>query len=85
VVQLLLAFINTPSSGCGEKDEKNREKTKRKRRRQREENKKKTEREKEKKKKKENPLVLPREEKCPPPSSKNQPLSFIVLAMLDTL
>jgi chromatin remodeling complex protein RSC6 len=51
VVQLLLAFINTPSSGCGEKDEKNREKTKRKRRRQREENKKK-EREKEKKRKK---------------------------------
>jgi hypothetical protein len=38
-----------------------------------------------KEKEKENPLVLPREEKCPPPSSKNQPLSFIVLAMLDTL
>jgi hypothetical protein len=50
VVQLLLAFINTPSLGCGEKDEKNIEKTKKKKKKA--ERRKKKEREKEKKREK---------------------------------
>jgi len=50
VVQLLLAFINTPSWGCGEKDEKNIEKTKKKKKKA--ERRKKKEREKEKKREK---------------------------------